>query len=756
MLAWSSHKGCLSPSPCQKILPHRAGFAQPTLQHYNVAMSELELLAPAGDWAALEAALEAGAGAVYFGLTVLNARRRAKNFRQDEFVRAVELIHARGARAYLTLNIDLTERELGQAARIMELARQCRADAVLVRDPALLALRAQYPELEFHFSTQTCMANSADVAAAGSLGAARTVLAREMSLAEIAAASAVPGVQTEVFVQGALCFSVSGRCLLSSWLGGRSGNRGACTSTCRVPWQIGGRAAGTPLSMHDLAAVHRLDELRRAGVAGLKIEGRLKNAAWVRQAVALYRRALDAPPGDWPDFRAATGHHREAMVGVGPKMGLSPSGQLLAEATLLGAYTGRAMTCGYLDGQREALTAESGRCGAGVSPATDDGGPTTEGGISPTEGNTNETTYDLAIDVQPRGMVCRCQCNGHTVEWSVPKTVVRRAHKAVAIGQVFELLGVQRIEGCQLGRASTNEPEFLLVPRAVNALQDRIAAAIRQARKPPAETVKLELPSPVRAVLEKDQPHETNRLTLGDRPDRVRLPVAAVGPFVRAVRPEALIVEGVTPGSLPRVLAAAAGVPVIVALPLVFFEDDIPRIRKLLVACKAVRLAVEVNSWGAWRLAREAGLRIESGPGLPVLNSLAARMLRQLGIRGLTLSLEADRRQLEELTANCPAPCSLVVFGRPPLCITRVRMPKQHLGQEFEDRRGARVVAKMEQGLCVLRPVDPFDLRDVTNPRIRVRHLVVDLVGSPDPVRDWHDVPCDRKCLRFNFGRTLA
>ena len=202
------------------------------------ANEQLELLAPAGSFAALEAALEAGAGAVYLGLKNLNARRGAENFDQEEFARAVQAAHAGGARAYLTLNIDLSERDLGQAARILELARQAGADAVLVRDPALLALRREYPGLEFHFSTQTCMANSADVAAAGELGARRVVLAREMTLAEIAAASAVPGVQTEVFAQGALCFCVSGRCLLSSWVGGRSGNRGTCTSPCRVPWDV--------------------------------------------------------------------------------------------------------------------------------------------------------------------------------------------------------------------------------------------------------------------------------------------------------------------------------------------------------------------------------------------------------------------------------------------------------------------------------------------------------------------------------------
>jgi len=301
---------------------------------------QLELLAPAGDLASLEAALEAGAGAVYFGLKTLNARRGAENFDQEEFVRAVQAAHARGARAYLTLNIDLTERELGQAARILELARQTGADAVLVRDPALLALRPECPELEFHFSTQTCMANSADVAAAGQLGARRVVLARELTLAEIAAASAVPGVQTEVFCQGALCFCVSGRCLLSSWAGGRSGNRGTCTSPCRVPWEVEGQPAGTPLSMRDLSTIHRLDDLRKAGVWSLKIEGRLKTAAWVGQAVSLYRRAL---------------------AGEDPR-------ELAEAAEALGAYTGRESTCAYLDAQRDRLTGLA----AGRAPAAEE------------------------------------------------------------------------------------------------------------------------------------------------------------------------------------------------------------------------------------------------------------------------------------------------------------------------------------------------------------------------------------------------
>jgi len=708
-----------------------------------------ELLAPAGDWAALQAALEAGATAVYLGLTTLNARRRAQNFRPEEFAPAVAAIHARGARAYLTLNIDLCERELGQAARMLELVRQCHADAVLVRDPALLALKPEFPELEFHFSTQTCMANSADVAAAGGLGATRVVLARELTLPEIAAASAA-GVETEVFVQGALCFCISGRCLLSSWAGGHSGNRGSCTSPCRVPWSVAGRPAGTPLSMRDLLSIHRLDDLCNAGVTALKIEGRLKNAAWVGRAVSLYCRALR---------------------GENPQT-------LRQEAEDLGAYTGRALTCGYLDGERSDLTGLSGREPApveaddsrgreaddsrGWEPADAEAGDEHARGLAPAApkdgGDFDSPTYDLSITVGERGIACRCQCGETAVEWSMPKTIVRRPHKAVSIGAVLARLAEHPLQGCRLGRSASNAPEFLLVPRAAGALIDRVAAVLRQAHKPPDDLVRIDLPPAVRAVLERSAPTAANRLCLGDKPDRVRLDAGAVGAFLKNVRPGGLLVEGLAPGRVERLLSVCTGVPVVVALPPVFFEDDIPVVNRLLRKCARFRLTAEVNSWGGWRLAKAAGVRMEGGPGLPVLNSLAARVLAQCGLKCVTLSPEADRRQLEDLTAHCPAPCSLVVFARPALVTTRVQLPEHEFGRKvFEDRRGVQMIPRLENGLWVFRPVEPFDLRGCNNERIRVHHLVVDLIGSPDPVGDWFDVPLPKSNrFLFNYDRTLA
>lgn len=694
----------------------------------------MELLAPAGDFAALQAALDAGADAVYFGLTSLNARRRARNFSQQEFFRAVNAVHARGAKAYLTLNIDLSERELGQAARILQLARQCSVDGLLVRDPALLALHRAFPELEFHFSTQTCMANSADVAAAGQLGARRVVLAREMTLAEIAAASSVGNVQTEVFAQGALCFSISGRCLLSSWGGGRSGNRGVCTSPCRVPWNRDGVPAGTPWSMRDLATIDRLDELRKAGVHALKIEGRLKNAAWVHQAVQLYRQALQ---------------------GQDPK-------SLAEQVAALGAYTGRAMTSAYLDGQRGDLTGSFGRAaGSAEDPRTDPlpSEPLPPPADSlPSSDHRIEKTYDLEMRVEDRAVACRLRCAERMAEWSIPKTVVRRAHKAVSIGQFLEHLEGRVIQGCRLGQATTNDPAFLLVPRAVNALVDRISVETRLAHKAADPRVRIDLPADVARILVKPSAHPANRLHLGDRPDRVRLDAEQVRPFLQRVRPRAVLVEGLTARTLDQTLAVIRNQQLIVALPSVFFEESVPAIRALIRACARAGVVVEVNSWGGWWLARQARATMEGGPGLAVLNSLAAHQLAQLGLRCVTLSVEADRCQLEELSAHCPAPCSLVVFGRPPLAITRAELPQPHpLATVFEDRRGIRVRARREQGLWVLRPIEPFDLRASTNDRIAAHHLVVDLVGSDDPIRDWFQLPLDnRSTFRFNYDRTLA
>jgi hypothetical protein len=368
-----------------------------------------------------------------------------------------------------------------------------------------------------------------------------------------------------------------------------------------------------------------------------------------------------------------------------------------------------------------------------------------------------QSTYDLRLMIEPKGIACSCVCGLRAEQWTIPKTVIRRPHKAVAIGTLFDQLDQGTLQGFQLGRRETNDPEFLLTPRAANALTDRISGVIRLAQKSPDEMVHIDLPSAISNRLIPGQASQSNCLYLGKKPDRARLDAKDVPTFLQRVRPKGIIVEGLTGNTLGRIRAMCENVELVAALPQVFFEDDIPQIKKLLTEYAQQGVTVEVNSWGGWLLATEAHATMEAGPGLPVLNSLAAQLLMENGMKCVTLSPEADRRQLEDLTAHCPAPCSLIVFGRPPLMTTRVQVPKQFLDQVLTDRRDIQIIPRRERGLYVFRPVDPFDLRGLTNERIRVQHLVIDLVGSDDPLGDWQNAPLsEEETFRFNYDRALA
>ncbi|MBM4394261.1 MAG: U32 family peptidase [Deltaproteobacteria bacterium] len=275
-----------------------------------------ELLAPGGSVEAIEAALANGADAIYVGLGPLNARARARNLTEAQFPGVADFAHACGARVHVALNVPLRPDTVADAARTLASARFGGADAVILRDPALMRASADlFPDLPVHASTQAGVAGPTAARRMRDLGCARVILAREMSRDEIAALVAeVPDVEAEVFVFGALCFAVSGMCLLGHAVSGRSGNHGACSQACRLPFtDASGRDAGHPFSMKDLDLVPHVPELARIGVASLKIEGRLKPPAWVGCVTRWIRRALDRdPPGLAPAELAE--FHRDVSV----------------------------------------------------------------------------------------------------------------------------------------------------------------------------------------------------------------------------------------------------------------------------------------------------------------------------------------------------------------------------------------------------------------------------------------------------------
>ncbi|MGC4115997.1 MAG: U32 family peptidase [Myxococcales bacterium] len=453
--------------------------------------------------------------------------------------------HGMGRRIHLTLNIDLSQDELSRAARMLELASRLKVDAVLVRDPALLALKQHFPELEYHLSTQACIASSADVEAARELGVRRVVLARELTLSEIAAASKVDGVETEVFALGALCFSVSGRCLLSSWVGGRSGNRGQCTSPCRVGWTLDGKPGGTPLSPHDVSLAHRVAELRDAGVRALKIEGRMKNPSWVRSAVALLRKAID---------------------------GAASPEELDREAQRRSSSPRRKVSSAFLDGLRHSL-------------------------VDPPGASADEPESEAADAKTPQ------------------------------------------------------EP----------LVRESVAAMLAQADA---------------------MAHPGPRC----QPDRVRLHADQASAFLAKVQPSGgAIVEGLTAESLRALHQDFPSVAIIAALPGILFEEELAPVEALAREAAALGLRVEANHWGGWLLARRAGAKMIAGPGLGLLNALAARALQQLGFEEATASLETDALKLDALVSRSPIPCSFVVFARPALMSTRVELSARVAASELED-----------------------------------------------------------------------
>jgi len=302
-----------------------------------------ELLAPAGDWDCAKAAVENGADAIYFGLEKFNARMRAHNFTVADLPKLMEFLHRRGVKGYVTFNTLVFENELADAVSYLRSVIAAGVDAAIVQDVGICRLiRSLSPDFPIHASTQMTVTSAGGVEFARELGCNLVVLARECSIAEIekispvgrdsrraAANGADPacedarptGLPLEVFVHGALCVAYSGQCLTSEALGGRSANRGECAQACRMPYELISDGKQVPLggrkyllSPQDLAGLDVLPELVLAGVASLKIEGRLKTPEYVANITRVYRQALRDLRFTKDDLRAAGEPARKSEI----------------------------------------------------------------------------------------------------------------------------------------------------------------------------------------------------------------------------------------------------------------------------------------------------------------------------------------------------------------------------------------------------------------------------------------------------------
>ena len=254
----------------------------------------VEILAPAGSYESLRAAVCAGADAVYIGGMQFGARAYAKNLTQEELEEAIDYVHIHGRKVYLTVNTLLKDKEIDQLYEYLKPYYERGLDGVIVQDVGAASyIREYFPGLAVHASTQMTITGRRGASFMKSQGIVRVVPARELSLEEIRIMKEETGLEVECFVHGALCYCYSGQCLLSSMIGGRSGNRGQCAQPCRLPYSVEGGRPCDLMSLKDLCTIDLLPELMEAGIDSFKIEGRMKQPDYVYTVTSLYRKYAD-------------------------------------------------------------------------------------------------------------------------------------------------------------------------------------------------------------------------------------------------------------------------------------------------------------------------------------------------------------------------------------------------------------------------------------------------------------------------------
>lgn len=573
-----------------------------------------EILAPAGDLEQLRAAVTAGADAVYLGLKKFSARASAGNFDADELREAARYCRIRGVRVYAAVNTTLFDTEIEDAKRALEIIRECGCDAVLVQDMAVAELLRDIPGLAMHASTQMSIHNTSGARAASELGFVRVVPARELNIEEIAAVcSAIP--ETEVFVHGALCVCVSGQCLLSSMLGGRSGNRGDCAGPCRLDWKCGGRRYA--LSLKDMSYIGRIPELRRAGVCSLKIEGRLKGPEYAAEAVRECRAARD---------------------------GGSYDGELLKNV-----FSRSGFTAGYLDGR---LT-------------SDMYGVRTEADKTLTKAAYSEIheIYRVERGRVPLDLSFSCAADGAALKATDPDGNTAEA-KAIPIAGTLDDEAVKKalsktggtpytVAGCEIEAAEG----FSCPLSAVKKMRREVVAKIDALR---AEFT----PSP---VVPRSEP-----ITLGSLPFHPPAPVRRLRARAERLEQSASVEADEYVLPLNEVISRPEAVErygnsLICELPELVFDSDREGFLSGLETLRALGVTrVCAGNIGVMKDALEAGFGVCATRDLNITNSVSLEYYRRrFGIADAELSVEASRSAIEDMKGETPRGC--LVYGRFPL-----------------------------------------------------------------------------------------
>lgn len=615
-----------------------------------------ELLAPAGSPEGVRAAVQSGAGAVYMGFGTFNARRNAQGFSHEEMADAIAYCRARNVKSNITLNILVGDRELDDALEDAKFLYEAGADALIVQDLGMsYAIRCALPDIPLHASTQMSLHNLAGVEAAAEMGITRAVLARELSFEQIRFITKNASIETEVFVHGALCFCHSGQCYMSALIGRRSGNRGLCAQPCRLQYSLGGRMDDHPLSLKDNCLVDQIRRLEEAGVASLKIEGRMKRPEYTGIVTGVYAKAI----------REQRNPDKEEME--------------LLEKT----FSRQGFTQGYFIGDKLDMF------GVRSEPDKD-----------------ADKIFAAARKQYAEGEMRRVPVHFYTVlekgEHIKAIAFDDDGHKAIATGPVPERAKRQGLTeqylteqmfktggtpyNCIENKAKA-EPGLYLPASEINELRRKLIAQLSAEREKAPERRTLRIPAPPVNVPAISDPARIYQVRTAEqltpelaelKPDYIYFPAMELAENFDPLRP--FIDNGARPVAvMPRVITDDQSREVYAALEKLFDYG--------------VNEALTGNL-GHVFIARQAGMKVRGDFGLNAFNSYTLRVLQDAGFISATASFELRLAQIKAMAK--PVDTELIIYGRLPLMVSDQCIIRQSAGRcncqtpgQLSDRMGS-------------------------------------------------------------------
>ena len=734
------------------------------------ACSKPEILAPAGSLETFFAAFDHGADAVYVGLKDFSARAKAKNFTLDELARMTDYAHRKSGRLYLALNTLVKETELPQLIDVLATVESLGVDAVILQDLAVWRLAREYfPGVELHASTQLTIHNTAGVRMLEQMGFRRVVLARELSLEEIRRIHQQTDLDLEHFIHGAHCFSLSGQCSFSSWLGGMSGNRGRCAQPCRRRYHYKGKD-GYYFSPNDLSAIDLLPELTAAGVMSFKIEGRMKSAEYVAKVVAAYRQVLDAPPAERAEAVTAAKLLLKTSFGRPPTRGFLPGpapADMINPATrgatgiplgtiqsLAGPRIGFTSREPLRRGDRLRIQPASDRPGTGFTlreltlarkqvAQTPPGARVQIGlpaGLNPVKGDmvykvasgdayalsetaarkrlgstaTRRTAVDLQVEMPDnRTLRVTAAAAGLAVSRDYPVAGYPAREQPLSgdvLAQVFRRTGDTPFELASLQCAPL--PPLVIPPSRLKEIRRdfyrALAERLAEKRQDPADQRRQAL----RALLPAGETTAAGEPAFGV--------ILGKAGDLRILKSPGINEVGLPllPGALQRLDKAGRSFArepgkIVWELPLAIFDAEWDAYRQevdSLVARGFQRFRLQ-NLSQFQLFANPAELQLETGYRLFTLNSQAALAWLSLGAVAATLYVEDDRDNLRELLSrDLPITLQVVAYASLPMMISRVPLRGVKADKPMLSDRDEGYRVEQRDGLTVIRPEQDFSL----------------------------------------------